>query len=126
MIVWLIFFGIEVWIAYLLYDGLSKIPKQHRTTEPYYAWLILIPLAGFVFYWILLPFKIPESFKNYFSENPGDRDYPIDFGKTMGLGVVISLTLMIIPIVNLIAWISMPVFLVLFLFEFRKMVQQLP
>lgn len=122
----LISLGIAIWIAYLLYDGLLRIPKQHRTVEPYFAWLTLIPLAGVIFYWILLPFKIPESLKNYFSENPGNGDYATDFGKNMGLGAVISATLMIVPFINSIAWIPALVFLVLFLMQFRKMVKQIP
>lgn len=118
--------GFSAWIAYSLHDGLLRIPKQYRTTEPYFAWLTLVPLAGIVFYWILLPFKIPESLKNYFSENSVNQEMPTDFGKSMGLGTVISATLMIVPFINFIAWIPTIVFFILFMLQFKKMVKQLP
>lgn len=118
--------ALAVFIAYILYDGISRIPRSNRTVEPYLAWFTLIPFVGLVFYWILLPFKIPESLKNYFSENPTDNDVVDDYGKYWGLGAVISSTLCIVPFLNLIAWIFALVFLVLFLIQFRKIVALLP
>ncbi len=58
--------AINVFIAFSLWDTISRTPKQYRAIEPYFAWLTLIPLAGFIFFWILIPFKIPESLKNTF------------------------------------------------------------
>lgn len=124
-----IFIGIaiQVVVAYFLYDGLSRIPQKYRQAEPYFAWLTLIPLAGIVFLWILLPFKIPESMKLYFADNPQlDDSTNKDFGKAMGLGTVISLTLTVVPYVAMIAWIPLLIFLILFMIQFSAMVKQLP
>ena len=117
---------IEVIVAYLLHQGLQKIPEKYRATEPYMAWLTLIPIAGIAFYWILLPFKIPESFRSYFAENPGNGKEPQDYGKNKGLGVTISTTCMCIPVINLVAWIPAIVFLIQYLQQFMEMQRQLP
>jgi hypothetical protein len=52
---------VQVGISYLLFTGLKRLPARYREVEPYFAWLMLIPIAGYVFTWILLPFKIPAS-----------------------------------------------------------------
>jgi hypothetical protein len=117
--------AVGIFVAYLLWDGLSRIPKENRTVEPYFAWLTLIPLAGIVFLWILLPFKIPESLRSYFASQ--ERDSPnLDYGKAHGLGTMISYSCIIIPFINFIAWIPALVFLILYLIQFRGFAQQLP
>lgn len=117
---------VEITVAYLLYQGLKKIPERHRATESFMPWLTLIPVAGIAFYWILLPFKIPESFRNYFSENPGNGKEPKDYGKGMGMGAAICSTLLLIPVVNVVAWIPAGIFLLVFMLQFAEMVRQLP
>ena len=117
--------AVGIFVAYLLWDGLSRIPKENRTVEPYFAWLTLIPLAGIVFLWILLPFKIPESLRSYFVSQQRDSA-DVDYGKMHGLGTMISYSCMIIPLINLIAWIPTLVFLILYMIQFRKFTQQLP
>jgi len=121
-----IFLAVQIGIAFLLYDGLRRLHPKHRTAEPYFAWLTLIPVAGIVFSWLLLPFKIPESFGRYFSENPTSVDIPEDFGKSMGLATMILLTLCLVPLINMIAWIPGLVCFVLYLLQFQKMRQLLP
>lgn len=80
--------AINILAAYFLWDGISRIPKEHRNVEPYFAWLTLIPLAGLVFLWILLPFAIPRSLRAYFASQQKDSA-DIDYGKTFGLGTMI-------------------------------------
>jgi hypothetical protein len=122
----LIVFALQILMAYFLYDGINKIPNKFRTVEPYFAWLTLIPLVGFVFYWILLPIKIPESFKYFFYQNPVQDELPKDFGKSLGLWAVISSTLLIFPIINALALIATIVFTILYFIQFRKIVSHLP
>ena len=116
---------VQVGISYLLFTGLKRIPARYREVEPYFAWLMLIPIAGYVFTWILLPFKIPASLGRYFSENPAEA-LPLDYGRGMGLGAVISSTACLIPVINLIAWIPALVCTVIYLVQFQRMVQKLP
>jgi uncharacterized membrane protein len=116
---------VQVGICYLLFAGLKRLPARYREVEPYFAWLMLIPIAGFVFMWILLPFKIPDSLKRYFSENPAES-LPLDYGRGMGLGAMISYTACIVPLINLIAWIPAFVCTTIYLVQFQRMVQKLP
>jgi hypothetical protein len=130
-VIYLIFYalviGLQVVIAYYLYDTLIRVPRQYRATEPYFAWLTLIPIAGLVFGWILYPFKIPQSLKSYYESTGRIPDgAPADFGKGIGLGYIISATACIIPIVNFIAWIPALVFFIIYLVKLGKMRQLLP
>lgn len=99
--------------AWLLYDALKRIPPEHRKAEPFFGWLTLIPIAGVVFLWILLPFKVPESFDSYIrSEDPPGAKENDDYGRKIGLWTMISCSLLFVPFVNAIA---APVFIILFL-----------
>lgn len=124
---WAVALVVQAIVAYLIYDGLIRIPRDHRTIEPYLVWLTLIPVAGLVFWWVLLPFKIPESLRGYFERNPSaERGVPPDYGKGLGLGYTISATACLIPILNFIAWIPALVFLVLYMVQYRQIVAKLP
>lgn len=119
--------GVSVYIASLLHNGLARIPQSNRSVEPYFAWLTAVPFVGLIFFWILLPYKIPESLNSYFTENPNDADcIPDDFGKFWGMGTAITATLMLIPVVNFIVFLPALGFLIFFLKQFNKMVALIP
>lgn len=118
-------FLVQVGISYLLFIGLKRLPARYRETEPYFAWLMLIPIAGFAFTWILLPFKIPASLGRYFAEHPTEA-LPLDYGRGMGLAAVISYTACLIPVINLVAWIPALTCTIIYLVQFQRMVQKLP
>lgn len=119
--------GINVIIAIYLYGILKRIPKQYRTIEPYFVLLALIPFIGLVFSWIVVPFKLPSSLRNYFMhEQRKEVDMSSDFGKRHGLGLVMANTLGFVPGINLAAWVLGFVFLVLYLMQIRKFSRLLP
>lgn len=111
----LVSFGISLIIAIFMYNVLKRIPEKHRTVEPYFALLVLIPFAGLVFLWIVV-LKLPLSLQNY----------NIKMGKGYGLAFVISHTLCLIPGINLIACVPGIVFLVLYLIQIKEVGRQLP
>lgn len=122
----LIGLAISVFLAFSLWDTVSRIPKEYRAIEPYFAWLTLIPIVGFIFFWILVPFKIPESLRNYFAVNDANDIEKSDFGKRYGLGVTISFTLMFVPLINALAWIPALVFLILYILTLNEFKKHLP
>ncbi|MGQ3684756.1 MAG: hypothetical protein ACUBOA_07105 [Candidatus Loosdrechtia sp.] len=127
ILVTLFVIGINVIIAIYLYGILKRIPGQYRTVEPYFVLLALIPFIGLVFSWIVVPFKLPSSLRNYFvHEKSGELNMSSDFGKRHGLGLVMANTLGFIPGINLVAWILGFVFLVLYLIQMRKLSRMLP
>lgn len=42
---------------------MSLIPREQQVFPAWFAWMMLIPLAGYVFAWIMLPFGLPLSIK---------------------------------------------------------------
>ena len=117
---------VKIAVAYFLYSGLSKIPREYQNCEPYFAWLILIPLAGLVFMWILLPFKIPESMEKYFKEKKSNKNFG-DYGKAIGLGSVIFYTIALVPyITSGFAWLFSVVLLILYVVKFDEMIKEFP
>lgn len=123
---------INAFVAYTLWDGISRIPRKHRKVEPYFAWLTMVPFVGIVFLWILLPNKIPESLKSYFSEQP-NVSTDLDYGKKCGMWAMGSYTAMmvlfwIIPIwlLGMVAAIVSLIFLVQYISQFRGLVANLP
>ena len=135
LVVSFVWAGIQIFISWFLWDGLRRIPSEHRTVEPFFAWLMLIPIVGFIFWWILLPFKIPESLGRYYHVKAKNDYYHIealgpdksfDYGKMHGLWVMIPSTLLIVPGLNYFAWIPALVFLILYLVKFGEYKKGLP
>jgi len=56
--------------CYALYDTMRRVPKEHRQFPAWFIWLFFIPLVGWVFQWIMLPFGIPNTLKKAFATNP--------------------------------------------------------
>ena len=128
----LIILLINVFVAYTLWNGIARIPRKHRTVEPYIAWLTLVPFAGVVFLWVLLPYKIPESLKSYFSEQPNMSE-DLDYGRQCGLWAMGSYTTMlvffwIIPLwfLGMIVAVVSLILLVQYISQFRGFVDNLP
>jgi uncharacterized membrane protein len=116
--------GLNIWAAFLMWDILSRIPAEKRTIEPYFPWLTLIPVAGFVFQWIIIPFKLPETLKNHFLGS-GDLAM-IESTRKIGLWYMITLSCTIIPLLNFIAWIPALVFFIILLVKLVAINDALP
>jgi hypothetical protein len=121
----LCFFALLIVVAYFLYEGLTRIPEEYRSVEPFFAWLIIIPVAGIAFIWILFPFKIPESLKSYF-ENTRDIPPDSDYGRKTGMACAILLTISALGPLVIIGIIPAAIFLLLYLKQFREWVDKLP
>ena len=52
-----------------LQKTLRLIPKHCQSFPRWFCWLTLIPIVGFVFSWIMLPFGIPDAIKNSQTDN---------------------------------------------------------
>lgn len=95
IVIAIIFFIIFVLFCWSLYSALSRVPEDKQVFPAWFCWLLIIPLVGYVFSWLMLPFGIPRSFENYLSDNPA----AVKKAKTLfGIG----LAYVIIPLV---AWI---------------------
>ncbi|MCX7121186.1 MAG: hypothetical protein NTZ67_05380 [Gammaproteobacteria bacterium] len=48
---------------------LKCIPQDKQKFPAWFVWLFLIPIVGYIFQWIMLPFGIPAALKKHFSTN---------------------------------------------------------
>jgi len=55
--------------CFTLYTILQRITPEKRQFPNWFVWIFLIPYVGFIFQWIMLPFGIPNAFKNTFPVN---------------------------------------------------------
>ena len=95
--------GLQIMIAAKLNESLRRLPEQYRHVEPSYAWLILIPLAGFVILLNLLVAKMPDSFKRYFADNgPLPEGVEDDCGKKYATYFMYLTIGMFVPIANIV------------------------
>lgn len=111
-------------VAYFLYAPLKRVPERHRQIEPWTAFLMLIPLVGFVMMWILLPFKVPESLRSFFDE-VGGEDVG-DCGKNLGLTTAICMTASFVPLIGYLAGLVGLVTLVLYLIKVNGIGGRIP
>jgi hypothetical protein len=101
MIGGLIGLGVMIMIAAKLNEALRRLPEKYRHVQPGYAWLILIPLAGFVILLNLLVSKMPDSFSRYFADHGGiPEGIDEDCGKKWATYFMYSTIGMFIPIAN--------------------------
>jgi len=119
--------AISVFMAWLLYRALIRIPQEYHTIPTYFPWLGCIPFAGIVFNWIIIPFKLPESLRLYFADHPNDAlQWNEDFGKKSGLNWMGFGTASFIPLVNILTVIPGIVFMVKYLIHLNKLTNTIP
>ncbi len=92
---------INIFFSWTCYRTLSTVPKDKQTIPAWVCWLMIAPVVRVIFYWIILPFAIPNSLKKAFSENTelvkATRSL---FG--IGLAFVILATLSFVPLVGIV------------------------
>jgi len=102
---------VSVFFSWSMYKALKLVPVEHYIFPRWFVWLMIIPVVGLFFQWMMLPFGIPQAFEKTVAGNEaGVRDAKKLFA--LGLAFVILVTLGIIPffgfltgIAGLIIWI---------------------
>lgn len=84
-------FIITAFYCWSLFRVIQRVPKDKHQFPSWFIWLFLIPYVGFVFQWIMLPFGIPNTFKNLLSNN-ADATKAAELLFKIGLGQVIFTT----------------------------------
>lgn len=65
----LIVFVVTIVYCWMLYQIMENVPSEKQSFPRWFIWLFLIPWVGFIFQLIMLPFGIPNAFKNTFPAN---------------------------------------------------------
>lgn len=118
-------------ISLLLYITITRIPKQYRTFPTFLPWLLFVPFGSLAVYWIIMPFGLPSSFREYYSKNPivwkkPNESYGKRFGRNKGLTFVISITAFLIPVVWYVAAFVALISLVSFLIHMSRLANMIP
>lgn len=115
----LVFFIVFIFFCWSTYAAMKAVPREHRVFPAWFCWMQLIPVVGYVFQWLMLPFGIPRSFDAVVHENEEAKTQTKTlFG--VGLAYVIIPLLMWIPIINFILLIAS---IVLFIIYWMKVVK---
>lgn len=99
-IIGLILFIIFIFFCWSLYSAMKRIPVEKQVFPAWFCWMLLIPIVGYVFSWMMLPFGIPRSFERHLEDNPE----AVKKSKTLfgvGLAYVIIPLLAWIPIIGI-------------------------
>ncbi len=107
-------------ILYLLslYTAMEKVPENKRTFPSWFVWMMIIPLVGFVFAWIMEPFGLPKSFEAAAENNQKMKD---DSKTIFGLGLT-HMILISVGIIPIIGWISIIVSFIIWIIYWVKVV----
>lgn len=101
--------------CWTLFATLQKIPKESRVFPNWFTWLFLIPVVGFIFQWIMMPFGIPMALKNHFKTDQnavGSANILFRVGlaqvvlASIGLFIHVSPVSEIIASLGIILWLS--------------------
>jgi len=107
-----VFFAVYIVVAWLIYRANEVLPAEHRKTESWQAFLLLIPLFNLVWNFILLG-RVSRGMQSYFqSKNDASAG---DCGAAIGLWFSISAICCWIPFVSCIAYPAALVLLIIYL-----------
>jgi hypothetical protein len=96
-------------------DIQRSIPKEHHVFPSWFVWFFLIPIVGFVFQWMMLPFGIPMTIKNMFKKNQQaihDAQWLFKIGlaqvmlASLGLLVHVKIASDIFAIAGIVLWVA--------------------
>lgn len=112
---------VQVAFCWTLYSVVERVPEEKRALPSWFAWLILIPVVGFVLCWVMIPFTIPKTLATVVENNP-EGMAKIRFLKKAGFLNVLCATLVFIPFLGLLLAVAAFVLWIMYwvkLVEFR-------
>ena len=86
----LLFLIIKIFFVISFSKTVALIPEEYHYFPRWLCWLMLIPGAGYVFEWILLPFALPFAIENY---RPFELNLQSKRRKLFGLGLAYVIVL---------------------------------
>jgi len=116
IIAWFILF---CFFCYSMFKALKLVPENHHQFPAWFTWLMLIPIVGYVFIWIMMPFGIPNAFKNHSAAKDPAALPACKTIANFGLAYAILAILSFIPAFG---WILAIIALVLFFIYWSKVI----
>ncbi len=117
LIIPIIFFSIS------LYKALKRIPEEKLEFPAWFVWMFLVPVAGYVFLWMMLPFGIPRSFRKAVQNNPEAENRA---STLFGLGLTFCILILVSFTPFLAAILGLPTLIILIIYwvkivQFRRL-----
>lgn len=81
---------------------MRQVPESFHQFPHWFFWMMLIPVANFIFAWIMLPFGLPNTLQAAVKENPEALKRARALF-SLGLALMITTSALIIPFLGLIA-----------------------
>ncbi len=89
----------QVFYLISLYKTLSAVPERYHAFPKWFVWMMIIPVIGYVFAWIMEPFGVPKTLEAYAKDQfEMLRDANQLF--ILGLSHMILITVSFIPLVG--------------------------
>jgi hypothetical protein len=115
--------AIQVFVSWFLSNTLARVPPQFRETEPWSAWLLLIPCFSLIWNFIFYP-RCSRSLRNYFhTYNMTDVG---DCGEQIGMIYAICIVCSAIPYIGALAGLASLVLWILYLVKMAELRKRLP
>lgn len=98
-----------------LYGLMKRIPREYHQFPIWFIWLILIPMVGFVFECIMLPFGVPNAIKKAYENDQDAIGYAnllFQFGLAQVIFGFVSFVFRVRPINDVMAGISVILWIV--------------
>lgn len=75
---------VMLFFCWFMYDAMKRVPEEQQRFPAWFVWMMLIPLVGYIFMWMMLPFGIPRSFER---ATEGDLEAKKSSRKLFGFGL---------------------------------------
>jgi len=118
IMVYFIFYFIRIFFILSLCKTMGRVPSQHHKFPRWFLWMFMIPIVGFIFSWIMIPFGVPYTLRNAADDNTELTSRAKSLF-VIGLVLMITHCLLILPILNVIA---LPACFVLWIVYWAKVV----
>ena len=119
----LVYLIVLAFFCFSVFKVLKAVPEQHQRFPAWLIWLTLLPIAGLVFIWIMLPFGVPQALKNFSSKEKPEAMADCKVIFSLGLAYAILVTVSIIPLLGLFTLVASFVVLIVYwsqIVSFRK------
>lgn len=65
----ILFLVVYILFLYSMFTALKRVPEEKLIMPAWCSFLCVVPVLGFIFVWIMMPFAIPRSFRKVVADN---------------------------------------------------------
>lgn len=119
----LVYFIVLIFFCFSVFKVLRMVPEQYQQFPAWLIWLTLLPIAGLVFIWIMLPLGIPQALKKFSHQEKPEAVADCKVIFSLGLAYAILVTLSIIPLLGFFTLVASFIILIIYwsqIVSFRK------